>query len=332
MFDQVDDTSRREKCFTTISQLPAFVDPKQIPKRSPFSTFHNHPFLHSVELIIPKEVYPQIKPALAKLDKPRYARVYMSPSSLLEHDFFNTYIKSGTLRMELGKEIYERTGLTGKVIRSGGRKHAKERYLVELNLRLPSMLHGKKGFDRIVWAFSNVLTQSLAWLFCDLEDPASLEEAGNKPIHQLQPQLATCEVQEIDHEQVAMPRLSGDAVEGMSEGEAQEYCGGLAEWLALVQMDSPRVKEDDIDPYLSRYAVPDAEETRVDLVSLKWHGLISCHWALRVFLQAEHSNPAWFALAASALGKEAVEGRDGFTVLAEGAKVTCWEGTGASIV
>lgn len=147
------------------------------------------------------------------------------------------------------------------------------------------MLHGKKGFDRIVWAFSNVLTQSLAWLFCDLEDPAGLEEAGNKPIHQLQPQLATCEVQEIDHEQVAMPRLSGDAVEGMSEGEAQEYCGGLAEWLALVQMDSPRVKEDDIDPYLSRYAVPDAEETRVDLVSLKWHGFISCHWALRVFLQ-----------------------------------------------
>lgn len=33
--------------------------------------------------------------------------------------------------MELGKEIYERTGLTGKVIRSGGRKHAKERYCME---------------------------------------------------------------------------------------------------------------------------------------------------------------------------------------------------------
>ena len=31
------------------------------------------------------------------------------------------------------------------------------------------MLHGKKGFDRIVWAFKNVLNQTLAWLFCDLE-------------------------------------------------------------------------------------------------------------------------------------------------------------------
>lgn len=34
----------------------------------------------------------------------------------------------GILRLELGKESFERTGLTGKPIRGGGRKHAKERY------------------------------------------------------------------------------------------------------------------------------------------------------------------------------------------------------------
>jgi len=33
------------------------------------------------------------------------------------------------------------------------------------------MLHGKKGFDRIVWAFKNALNQSLSWLFVDLEHP-----------------------------------------------------------------------------------------------------------------------------------------------------------------
>ena len=42
------------------------------------------------------------------------------------------------------------------------------RTVVELNLRLPSMLHGKKGFERIVWAFKNVLNHSVAWLFYDL--------------------------------------------------------------------------------------------------------------------------------------------------------------------
>lgn len=30
------------------------------------------------------------------------------------------------------------------------------------------MLHGKKGFDRIVWSFKNVLNQSMSWLFYDL--------------------------------------------------------------------------------------------------------------------------------------------------------------------
>lgn len=48
--------------------------------------------------------------------------------------------------------------------------------VVELNLRLPSMLHGKKGFERIVWAFANVLTQSMAWLFHDLESNLGPDE------------------------------------------------------------------------------------------------------------------------------------------------------------
>lgn len=53
--------------------------------------------------------------------------------------------------------------------------------VVELNLRLPSMLHGKKGFERIVWAFTNVLTQSVAWLFHDLESKPGLVEGDHPP-------------------------------------------------------------------------------------------------------------------------------------------------------
>ena len=40
--------------------------------------------------------------------------------------------------------------------------------VVEINLRLPSMLHGKKGFDRMIYAFKNVLTKPVTWLFADL--------------------------------------------------------------------------------------------------------------------------------------------------------------------
>ena len=46
---------------------------------------------------------------------------------------------------------------------------------VVINLRLPSMLHGKKGFERIVWAFKNVLNHSVTWLFHDFEKPSECE-------------------------------------------------------------------------------------------------------------------------------------------------------------
>ena len=42
--------------------------------------------------------------------------------------------------------------------------------MIEIDLRKPSMLHGKKGFERIVWAFKNVLNQAVTWLFYDYDD------------------------------------------------------------------------------------------------------------------------------------------------------------------
>ena len=39
---------------------------------------------------------------------------------------------------------------------------------IELNLRLPSMLQGKKGFDRLLSAARHTLNVSKLWLFVDL--------------------------------------------------------------------------------------------------------------------------------------------------------------------
>ncbi|CAL5874634.1 uncharacterized protein PFLUO_LOCUS8931 [Penicillium psychrofluorescens] len=309
MFDIEDDASRREKCFTTVAQLPAWVDSKQIPStRSPFSTIRNHSFAHTVEAILPAEAYESVQAALdARIANPEYARVFMAPSALLEHEFFNAYIKAGnilmisegrsgsdtvfmlkngTLQIELGREVFERTGLSGKPCRSGGRKHGKERYLVELNLRLPSMLHGKQGFERIVWAFKNVLNQSLAWLFCDLEESTPNQKKDKKPIHKLQPQWLDCAPFRIERRRVLTPQLQGNVLsDSTAEDEIQEKCGSLAEWIAMVQLQSPRVSADDeVDPYLCRYSVPDHEPAQPsDLVCLKWHGLISSNWAIQLF-------------------------------------------------
>lgn len=55
--------------------------------------------------------------------------------------------------------------------------------MVELNLRLPSMLHGKKGFERIVWAFKNVLSNAVTWLFYDFDVKTCDSDQGKAAFH-----------------------------------------------------------------------------------------------------------------------------------------------------
>src|SRR5271155_1891455 len=62
--------------------------------------------------------------------------------------------------------------------------HCKEGYnltlfaVVEIDLKQPSMLHGKKGFDRLVWAAKNVLNESLTWLVCDMQPGSVTADSG----------------------------------------------------------------------------------------------------------------------------------------------------------
>lgn len=45
--------------------------------------------------------------------------------------------------------------------------------VVSYDLRSPSMLHGKKGFDRLVYASRKVLNQPLTWLFCNIAESSN---------------------------------------------------------------------------------------------------------------------------------------------------------------
>ncbi|RAL17231.1 ribonuclease P protein subunit p40, partial [Aspergillus homomorphus CBS 101889] len=356
MLEFNDDASRREKCFTCLGQLPPYIDPKQPPtKKAPFAAVLGHPFIHTVEVTLPKEAHTTIQASLdSRLQKLRYARVFMSLSSLLEPDFFNTYIKTGNilmisegrsgsdsvftlrdgiLKLELSREIFERTGLTGKPVRSGGRKHAKERYVIELNLRLPSMLHGKKGFKRIEYAFQNVLTQSVAWLFFDLSSTTNGIADDDLSLKGNHPQIIPCEPVLTEHPNILVPPLDtlkltdppSTAGSSSSPEALQNQCTEIAEWLAMVSLASPRVSAaDDVDPYLSRYCVPDADEAKAtDLVTLRWRGLIPSKWVVGLLVDllretaasSSAVSSAWFAISAQALGREAVEARDGYTLL-----------------
>ncbi|KAL4977527.1 ribonuclease P 40kDa subunit-domain-containing protein [Aspergillus desertorum] len=386
-----DDTSGREKCYTTVAQLPQFFDPKQPPiKRSPFSAILGNHFIIGnplrrcqVEVTMPKEVYLSIESSLySKLQKPRYARLSMTLSSLIEGDFFNIYIKTGNivmisdgrsgldnvftlkegvLRLELGKEDYEKTGLTGKPIRTGGKKHAKERFVVELNLRLPSMLHGKKGFQRIEWAFKNVLNKPTRWLFFDLATDSTNVAKDDPLLKGNNPEVIPCEPALTIHNNISTPSFSDLNTSTQSESDLKDICGEISEWLAMISLCSRCVStNDDINPYLCRYNAPeigDAEAKATDLISLKWRGFIPPPWIIQLFITLFQKTaprlwkmPAWFALSASTLGRDAIEGKNGYTimVLPEASESTskgdgdaeaknarhsiCWEYIGASIL
>lgn len=45
--------------------------------------------------------------------------------------------------------------------------------VVSYDLGSQAMVHGKKGFDRLVYACKNVLDQPLTWLFCDMAKPCA---------------------------------------------------------------------------------------------------------------------------------------------------------------
>jgi ribonucleases P/MRP protein subunit RPP40 len=95
--------------------------------------------------------------------------------------------------------VYERAGLAGKAIQDGGRKHIKTRYgekarlllviegrcswscvVVEIDLRQSSMVHGKRGFERIVWAAKNILNQPATWLFYDFRSRQTDNGSGTR--------------------------------------------------------------------------------------------------------------------------------------------------------
>lgn len=144
---------------------------------------------------MPQVSYEAAKETLSKITTPTCSRVALSLSAILSGDFFTEYIKKGDILMlsegvygvdnvfclrdgiltlSLGKESYERAGLVGKPDGAKGARGARARWVVEINLRLPSMLHGKKGFDRIVYAAKEVLNKEVTWLFCNVSREGEL--------------------------------------------------------------------------------------------------------------------------------------------------------------
>lgn len=191
---------------------------------------------------------------------------------------------------------------------------------IELNLRLPSMVRGKKGFERIIWAFKNALNQSVEWLFYDLEGPND----GSGPLAKHQPKVSKVEPDVSSMESAEVPVLP-EVVDEHNYDAIIE----LLEWLTLAASGSPRIRRDDnIDPYISRYQVPtdagmdaNAEPNSIqDLATFRWHGFMPASFIQPILLAAlKASDETWFAMSAASFDGKA------YTILQHKHHTLTWE-------
>ncbi|KAI2487748.1 Ribonuclease P 40kDa Rpp40 protein [Pyrenophora tritici-repentis] len=368
------DSGPNTKIYFSHSVLPSYIDPQNVStKRKPFSTFNKQKYSHSLNLVLPEETYELIKGQLERNDGParaQYARVHMKLGEIIESDFMNSYIKQGNvmmlsegrpllndrfelyegvLRMELTRPTYERCGLQGIPIEDGGRKHQKQRWIVEYNLRANSMKHGKGGLSRLEWACKNVLDKSLTWLFYNF-NPSSTESLaeGKEPISRHQPWIHEIRPNATIMEDILVPQVS---VNDLTSLYAEEDALGLLEYFHMVQLKSPRIeKGDDINPHLSRYEVLDFGKgvSSRNIVVVRWTGLISPAFVRDLFLMVkkdgfkgkrkasstkdedvsmegsslvEEKDGEWFAMGAQAFG-----GKHAWTVMQfAGRETLVWE-------
>ena len=165
------------------------------------------------------------------------------------------------------------------------------------------MLHGKKGFERIVWAFKNVLNHSVTWLFHELVSNSEHGKAiavarsldnkatdfsiakGDSPITKHHPVTKECAHQMKTTERVSAPNLNPPHSSDSDE-HFEDWALETSEWLSLVALESPRIlSEDPIDPFLSRYQVPHNDSGKVfNMVTLTWTGFIPASWMRCLFV------------------------------------------------
>ena len=160
------------------------------------------------------------------------------------------------------------------------------------------MLHGKKGFERIVWAAKNVLNRSLTWLFCDLQmaegsslgmshqsskmSNAYASEADTvSPLSKHHPSIFDFNPAERQQPHVRVPPLKpNDAADNYSTADVEEWSYDIIEWLGLVGLSSTRVQSNDnVDPLLCRWAFPEGtSENTTTIRVLRWQGMVDSGW------------------------------------------------------
>lgn len=106
-----------------------------------------------------------------------------------------------------------------------------------------------------------------------------------RPIAKHYPVTHICSPRLTTSPPVLVPNLAHSDC-ASSHDQFEQWSLETYEWLSLVAAGSPRVlRGDTVDPFLSRYQVPDANDGKsLNLVTLTWVGLIPPGWITALFM------------------------------------------------
>ncbi|KAK9465365.1 ribonuclease P 40kDa subunit-domain-containing protein [Lipomyces arxii] len=255
-----------------------------------------HHFNRRLEILLPSDIYDGQLQSLIELNgisfgtNSKYYHTTTSLGSFLKSEYLDPFIKQnnclvlslgsidrddvyciydGVLRLSLRKETFERAGLQGKLS-----SYSKSRYIVQFDLRRPSMVLGNKAFDRLVWATENSpLRQPVQFLVRTYLAAKSSSSLPELPVAlNAVPYEPTCLISHYSDEVIVPPlypnksvlqfkaskyhsvdrRIRSEyAVEVLKEGLLH-----ILEWTALLSVESERIQaSNQIDPLLSTYQV-----------------------------------------------------------------------------
>lgn len=188
------------------------------------------------------------------------------------------------------------------------------------------MLHGKKGFDRLVYAAKKVLNQPMRWLLCNVTEFSMLIDLESYhhryrlisnfyfPAPTPDPLLKHFATKHTSSPGVlhdinfiqAPLTIPSEVLANGDRAALEEVATDYYEWLSLIRLGSPRVElGDQTDPYLSRYCVPEGSGGEVTICKLVWQGFLSPSWlrALLVDILGSCGSGSWFSISASCFSK-----------------------------
>ncbi|XP_068697129.1 ribonuclease P protein subunit p40-like isoform X1 [Montipora foliosa] len=294
----------------------SFQDKKERHKKH----IEDHPLNHAVQFVIPNSSLGSILQYFQGITptQDHFLLIEIPVHTFTEPEFIKTFVKNGhfvalswhtridsgtcvavlptgMLILSLDKDTYEQLGLTGKP--SAFQK--KQRFIVEVDLKAPYFVPGKKYYDRVKWCLKEKEPMTFKFIMSWTNEGHTSTDKLNSYFSSYSGQtLHNKEDIESDKKNEKAPIISFDRSvftdENMPIGSS-DVCSCLEffEWLGCVACGID-CSEASPDNFVSRLSCPEPSQDLKKLITCRWTGLVMTSAILSMVHEArsQHLRPS----------------------------------------